>query len=451
MTDSNSLDALVVRLADKDPVVSAEARARLLDNMESIAPQLISALRELSAHERSDPRAAATIEALIDVLVTGGDAVLAPLSAAVPAAWAADRGNGENTWRVVPPWALKSEVYALHRVFWELRADDVKYLSLLGHREPLVRWWGLWALARSGPAASLFLDEVLTLVNDPEAVVSDRALATLDAMGSEAFARLRALGQRPGPAQRSALSAVAALGGWPLLDSAQRALLTQGVEDQVAHEAPESMWAGGPMSIWRRRRAGDLLGDWTGHWLAVPTDDQVALLDELGLVEAMPTTMQVGMRYSLETGCVFATPQLDGWTLVFGYDLPGGISVESVREWVVGLSRRFGSAHWHFFDDTAAGWALAEDGELVHLRFSEEWAEDDEVEDDEVIGPPHPAELEGESESRGWATFRVAQLSSLDPSNVGPHTRVHGHGVVAGTSPQWHQSLPDRVRSSSPS
>jgi hypothetical protein len=365
------------------------------------------------------------------------------LAAAVPAAWAADRSDDENRWRVLPPWALKSEVLALHRVFEELRADDVNYLPLLRDREPLVRWWGLWALARSGPAASCFLDEVLPLVDDPEAVVSDRALATLDAMGSRAFANLWELGQEPGPAQGSALSAVVALGGWPLLDSTQRALLAQRVEDQVAHETPEAMWAGGPMSIWRRRRAGDLLGDWTGHWLALPTDDQVALLDELGLVEAMPTTMQAGMRYSIETGCVFATPQLDGWTLVFGYDLPDGISVDSVRECVVGLSRRFGSAHWHFFDDTAAGWALAEGGELVHLRLS---AEDD----DEVIGPPHPAELEDESESRGWATFRVAQLSSLDPSAVGPRTRVRGHGLVAGTSPQWHQSLPGRVRSSSP-
>ncbi|MGW4774809.1 hypothetical protein ACWEO2_43125 [Nocardia sp. NPDC004278] len=442
MTGGESLDSLIIRLGDEDPVIRSEAGARLLRDVADAAPRLITALRQLSPRERSDPRAAATIEALVDVLGSGGDVVLDPLVAAVPAAWMADRSDGGKRWRVVPPWALKSEVFALYRVFGELRvSDDVKYLPLLRDREPLVRWWGLWALARSGSAARRFLDHVLPLIDDSAVVVSNRALATLDAMGSEAFARLRELGQEPSPAQGLALSAVVALGGWPQLDSTQQALLTQGVEDKVAHEAPESMWAGGLEPNWRGDR--DLKGDWTGAWLAVPTDDQTALLDALGLVEAMPTTMRTGMNLSVDVDCVFVTPELDGWTLVFGYILPGGISVDSVCECVVGLSRQFGSAQWYGFDDTFAGWALAEGGELVRCRLSGESAEYEEA-----IGPPHPAELDaswsqGESdEYPGWSSTWVARLMSLDPWGVGSHTRVRGHGLVAGTSPQWHQTLP---------
>ena len=368
------------------------------------------------------------------------DAELSTLAAAVPAAWAADRADENNRWHVVPPWALKTEVYALHRAFGEVRAEDVKYLPLLDDREPLVRWWGLRALARSGATASRFLDAVLPLVGDPESVVSDQALATLDAFGPDAMAILRALGQKPGPVRGLALRAVAALGGWPSLAPEHRALLTLNVDDRVARETPESMWAGGPMAIWRRRRPGDLIGDWTGYWLAVPTGDQVALVDELGMVEAMPTTMHDGMRYSIQTGCVFVTPQLDGWTLVFGYDLPDGLSVESVRECLVALSRRFGSAHWHFLDDIGSGWAIAEHGNLIHLRLSGE-----DPDDDEVIGPPHPAVPD--DESPGYATLRVAQLSSVDASAIGPHTTVRGHGLVAGASPEWHRLLLNQVRS----
>ncbi|MEC3919287.1 HEAT repeat domain-containing protein [Nocardia sp. CDC160] len=441
MTGSQSLEALITRLGGDDPVIRAEAADYLLRDIANAAPRLIATLRQLSTRAWADPRAAAAVEALVDLLGSGGDVVLDPLVAAVPAAWAADRADAEKRWCVVPPWALKSEVLVLHRVFENLSvSDDAKYLPLLRDREPLVRWWGLWALARSGSAASRFLDVVLPLVDDRASVVSNRAFATLDAMGSEALAKLRELGQEPGPAQGPALSAVAALGGWPLLDSTQRALLTQRVEDKVAHEAPQSMWVGGLEPNWRGDR--DLMGDWTGDWLAVPTNDQTALLDALGLVEAMPTTMQKGMHISINVDCVYITPQLDGWTLVFGYVLPDGISVDSVRECVVGLSRRFGSAQCYGFEETWAGWALAEHGELVRLRLSGEFAEAEEQ-----IGPPHPAELDAgwqENEPHeypGWSSTSVAHLMSLNPRAIGSHTRVRGHGLVADTSAQWHQSL----------
>ncbi|MFD0363147.1 hypothetical protein ACFQZZ_17010 [Nocardia sp. GCM10030253] len=185
---------------------------------------------------------------------------------------------------------------------------------------------------------------------------------------------------------------------------------------------------------------GEQNGDFLGDWIAVPTADKDGLIEALGLVDSRAVTMRAGWEASGSDGCVYLTPELDDWTLIFGYVLPDGYAVESVRALLNELSRRFGSAHWYYNDYGYTGWAMAERGELVRLYVS-----GDSPDADSVVGPPTRAEEdlqllllvnddEDDEDNDGRPNYdatMLAERASVDPTAVGPETRVRGQGRVA--------------------
>src|SRR2546425_685032 len=100
------------------------------------------------------------------------------------------------------------------------------------------------------------------------------------------------------------LRAVAEVGGWRALEVDERATLHHLLRDMSADETP--------------RPLGEENGDVLFTWVAVPTGDHAALLDELGLTCAVPATQELGLRV-WGAGGVYLTPQWDGWTLICGH------------------------------------------------------------------------------------------------------------------------------------
>lgn len=424
--DDDTFGRLVVGLADKDPAVVADAQARLVAAGADTAPRVIDALRRLSLRNRNSPREDPFVAALVDVLLAQGDAALAPLVAAIPAAVAADRTNGTITRREIP-WPVGHEAYILHVVLRNLEVSDTtRYLPLLRHPERDVRYRALGGLATPSSAAHTCVEQILPLLSDPDAHVANQALNTLAAMGTDARDALRRLARAPGPHRERALAALAAHGEWPLLEPSDRALLERWIESRVAAEPPERIAEGN----------GDILCD----WFAVPTADHDALVEVLGLYEPMPVTMRLGWRL-VNRDVVYLTPELNGWTLIFYY-----FEYDALQDFVVELSRHFGAAQYFGSDYGYKGWALAEDGELQRLYLG-----GDETQPDTSIGPPHPAEVlvseglwrdEDEPEGRPLCgPQHVAGYASVDPTRIGPDTTARGHGLVAGTTAGWHRTL----------
>ncbi|MFD0365441.1 hypothetical protein ACFQZZ_28730 [Nocardia sp. GCM10030253] len=186
------------------------------------------------------------------------------------------------------------------------------------------------------------------------------------------------------------------------------------------------------------------------EWYAVSTGDQVALLEAFGMVDARPVTMRRGLELldawsSAGVALTYFSPELDGWTLVFGYHLPGiDTSWEPLQTFLRDLSCRFGTACWYASDYGVAGWALAENGELTRLYAQGDLGRDE-------IGPPHRAE--GDSwpfapspeELENWPMCdpaTVAERTSLNPKTLGSHIRVRGNAVVAVTEQERVRGLP---------
>ncbi|MGW5754423.1 hypothetical protein [Nocardia rhamnosiphila] len=224
------------------------------------------------------------------------------------------------------------------------------------------------------------------------------------------------------------LGAVADVGGWRALDIDEQATLRHALRDMSADETP--------------RPLGEENGDVLFDWLAVPTGDHAALLDELGLTCAVPAPQELGLGV-WGSGGVYVTPQWDGWTLICGH----GVSIESADSTPSGLerlSRRFGAAHWYGADYGCNGWALAENGKLVRLCMF-----GDALERDTFVGEPHRAEVDAtltrcadidydDEDDDGrprCGPTDVAAYGSVDPTAVGPHTRVEGHGLIAISDP----------------
>lgn len=222
------------------------------------------------------------------------------------------------------------------------------------------------------------------------------------------------------------LSAVAEVGGWRALDVDEQATLRNLLRDMSTEQTP--------------RPLGEENGDILFNWVAVPTGDHAALLDELGLSCAVPATQELGLSV-WGSGGVYLTPQWDGWTLICGH----AVSIESTEaapSELERLSLRFGAAHWYGADYGCDGWAVAENGKLLRLCMF-----GDALEEDTFVGEPHRAEVdatltwyadidEGDDGDRPrCGPGAVAAYGSVDPTGVGPHTRVEGHGLIAVRDP----------------
>lgn len=174
-----------------------------------------------------------------------------------------------------------------------------------------------------------------------------------------------------------------------------------------------------------------------GWWYAVPGETYEGLFDALGLHDRFPVTLYEGSgvedlpwrRPALPT---FVTPELDGWRLIFG-NLPDVVGIDW-DDWM-GATERLSAACGQaqmFYEDSAGGsdvWVVAKKG-VIHRRYAAE-------NDPEWLGDPDE-ELEGAAEA--------CRHLSIDPTTLGPTTRMSGCGWLALTEPDvGHEGLPALV------
>lgn len=393
-----------------------------------------------------------------DVLTRIGEPALGPLAEAVARAESSEADRRAR-------WALaRLEV-----------ADVGVYGPLLKHPRAPVRVVALSVFQHRGESAADFLDQLIPSLGDPDPDVRQRAVVAFGAIGPRAVPVLRRLrlGPATGPRIRAgALEALAAGGGPAAIGDRDLAAWRRLTRIKRPAEIPE------PLHL-------------CGSWYAVPGADQRALLEEFGLGDPEPVTLRTGAsawnhdhhnwdrRPHASCARVFVSPELDGWTLVFGdssenthriegSDDPEKTLPQVVRRRCADLSRRFGTAQWYGMScgDGWTAWCVAEDGHVVR-HYDAFAAAESEAGD---TGPPHPAEsgfllphqhpaglpddmYDGvdlsDVEAFG-ARYRqvreelgipdtcdatdIAARLSIDPGALGPHTRVNGTALLALTA-----------------
>jgi hypothetical protein len=276
----------------------------------------------------------------------------------------------------------------------------------------------LWVARRSKEAIP-HLEQLITLLDDPDVNVRYRLSVLLLEMLPEIVPALHELQRARGDTGRRAVQALAGVQKWHTLAATDQAWILHMIRDKTEHETPQP-----------------IMDMESSTWLAVSTADHDGLIEALGLGESMPVTMHFGRCIVNDSDeAVYLTPELDGWTVVFGYGPESGYSVESLAAFLGGLSRRFGRAHWYSADGYTGetGWALAEYRELLRYYNSGQ-----SPEDSLQYGPPHPAEqghpLPDPDEDYSHADCNactVAEQASLAYWDLGPQTRVRGYGRIA--------------------
>ncbi|GKQ36748.1 hypothetical protein ALMP_32880 [Streptomyces sp. A012304] len=256
--------------------------------------------------------------------------------------------------------------------------------------------------------------------------------------------RLRALRRDPAESPRTRRGAMAALvagGGLDALDARDRAMIERLIRVKIPHETPSLP------SL-----------DLCGWFLAVPGATYEGVFEALGLHDRRPITVRAGRAASegahstvvvirpdgtrISAGRVFITPELDGWRLVHG-PLPHvlGEPWDGMIEAVERVSAHCGQAQL-FYVDTAGGsdlWLVAEAGRVIRRYTAED---DPEWEGDplpwETLAtedPEYDPEYDDQPPNAGTARAETACAHlSIDPGEVGPSTRVRGHGWLALTA-----------------
>lgn len=193
-------------------------------------------------------------------------------------------------------------------------------------------------------------------------------------------------------------------------------------------------------------------------WIAVPTDDQVGVVDRMRLTNLAPTAWQTAVDDVDRTAHdpvsrftrVLVTPALDGWTLVVG-PWCGPVYSErrdEVTELCRALSADYTRAHAYFFGAQGDGdaWLITEQGTVVRYLDSERL--------DLAVGVPlaierrhldalgvdgtleNPGQDYDETTDLAYEFFQVcpatavARELSVDPCGLSPQTAVTGSGIV---------------------
>ncbi|MFA1538284.1 HEAT repeat domain-containing protein [Actinomadura monticuli] len=340
-----------------------------------------------------------------------------------------------------------------------LTIDDLsEFVPGLRHPSPKVRANSAYVLQLKGTDALPHAPALIALLDDPDPDVRQRAIWALTELGPDVVPLLQDVRRSTtsGRLRRPALEALAEVAGPAGLDDRDLAAVRRLIRIKRATETPE------PMHL-------------CGTWFALPTGDQKAVLDAFELSDAEPVTMRLGAsawnsdhhgRGSGHHRCsrAYVSPSLDGWTLVFGSPFHSGedFDAEELTDRCRTLSTRFGAAHWYGAScgDGWTAWCVAEHGEIV--RYYDVYEEDDQ------IGPPHPAEEGyvlphtdpfpddafdgigiGDSDAFRARYEQVkadlnipdechattfAARASVDPSSLGADTDVQGHAVLALTA-----------------
>ncbi|MGV9449942.1 hypothetical protein [Streptomyces sp. NPDC003635] len=261
--------------------------------------------------------------------------------------------------------------------------------------------------------------------------------------GDSFASRLRTLRRDPAESptiRRGAMAALAATGGADALDERDRAVLDRLIRTKIPHETP---------------RLPSL--SMCGWWIAVPGATYENLFEALGLHDRRPITVQGGIhatqvdeRVRVEgpdgtfhsVGRAFVTPELDGWRLLYGpLDLLVGEPWEGMIEGIEKVSAHCGEAHFFYLDEAGGSdiWIVAKDGRVVrrYTAYDDPAWEGDPLPWETLAAddPDYEPEFEDDSPNAGTTTAETAcGHLSVDPAQVGPDTRVTGHGWLALTA-----------------
>lgn len=108
----------------------------------------------------------------------------------------------------------------------------------------------------------------------------------------------------------------------------------------------------------------------TSIWFSVRSMDNRKVAETLGLSGVIKTNWESGRDFALENDCVFVTPQIDGWVLATGIDLPSGNtrpSFKRLKKKLTALSTEFGEAYFFAAFMDYYCWAKAVDGKIDRL------------------------------------------------------------------------------------
>ena len=196
--------------------------------------------------------------------------------------------------------------------------------------------------------------------------------------------------------------------------------------------------------------------EWTG--IAIQTTDQAEVTTDLGVTNLRRTSWASGTELiddiahgeAGRLSTVVITPAIEGWTLVVGpwCWLPFLQSAGPLTNLCKMLSARFGKAqaYFHSEQDDGEAWLIAENGQVIR-RWVGEYPElalgDPFGVERQLLNaygiPGKPEDLDPDDDKlsewiAGWGdclATTVAAESSLDPTLIGPATKVSGLMLVA--------------------
>lgn len=180
-------------------------------------------------------------------------------------------------------------------------------------------------------------------------------------------------------------------------------------------------------------------------WVAIKVKDNVQVLKYFTVRNARLASWEDGVAYTGNHQTLFLTPEIDGWILVLGLDMPP----VRIKNFLVELSKEFGEAQF-FTTDTETGthgWAVARHGEIIRSYFYlGEWVKNLDVE-----GPPTAVEAKynlvntfSEEAQRDDLyvnredlvfpdddmVMEVAEAWSVNPSTLGGRTDLQRYGML---------------------
>ncbi|MFI6967070.1 HEAT repeat domain-containing protein [Streptomyces sp. NPDC050255] len=397
-----------LELATRDKELTARVVRSLAEPGAAAAPGLVAALGRVSRQ---------AMWGLRDALHLIGPAAL---DAAVAA-----RARSEK----VPDW-------------WELghvlRGFDERclpqYVAALSHPMKEIRQQALWGLQNLGASAATAVMDVIPFLADADSYTRYQAEKTVRAIGRQAGPELRDI-RREGPAhlRRHALNALALIGGEAEIGERDLHVLERLVRIKSAQDIPES------------------LPEY--RWLAVPGATYEGLFAAMGLHDRRPCTVAMGLA-AMENDValvadsegaeravyrVFVTPELDGWRLVYA-DTPLWEMHWDVDGLLDRISAACGQAQFFFQDDHSDSmvWSLAVDGEVrrSYWRYGEpEWRGEPLDWEEPLSADPDfdPDDDQASNATQASSVDSAAGELSLDPTGVGEHTSMRGHGWLAIT------------------
>jgi hypothetical protein len=285
------------------------------------------------------------------------------------------------------------------------------YVRALSHHSAVVRHAAASGLQFAGEAAAAAVPALVPLLADPDNTVRYRVICALWRIGRRAIPALQAV-RRDGPGRQrpAALTAMAMIDGERALSLNDRRAVERLIRVKLSTENSQQV-----------DREID------GPWVALPTNDQSAVLRALDLSDPRPATMELGYNVACifdgRDRCVFVTPVLNGWTLAVGrwflrWGRDSAVYPDAARD----LSRQFGraQAYWYNCGTMESAWAICADGRDLHRYDVDDWDPDEDEEEEE-----------DEREWGGDATIAAA-VNSVSPT--GPFETMQGHGVLALTA-----------------